>query len=126
MEVSRRSFLKRGLLLGSAPMAAGLAQAAQTGTPSAKKTYKLVDVKETTNICCYCSGGCGTICSTRNGELINLEGDPDHPVNLGGLCPKGAAMWGLRNIVTKERRAELHPHRVLRNSKEIKFTQTLT
>lgn len=113
MEVSRRSFLKRGLLLGSAPMAAGLAQAAQTGTPSAKKTYKLVDVKETTNICCYCSGGCGTICSTRNGELINLEGDPDHPVNLGGLCPKGAAMWGLRNIVTKERRAELHPHRVL-------------
>ena len=31
-----------------------------------------------------------SICSTREGELVNIEGDPDHPVNQGGLCPKGA------------------------------------
>lgn len=110
MEVSRRSFFKRGFLLGSSGMAGALA-----GTASAapKKAYKLENVKESTNICCYCSGGCGTICSTRNGELINLEGDPDHPVNLGGLCPKGAAMWGLRNVVNKDRTTQLHPDRVL-------------
>ena len=113
MEVSRRSFLKRGLVLGASPLAAGLAAGAAGAAESAKATYKLANVKETTNICCYCSGGCGTICSTRNGELINLEGDPDHPVNLGGLCPKGAAMWGLRNIVTEDRKAKLHPDRVL-------------
>ena len=112
MEVSRRSFLKRGLLLGGGA-ASGLAGAAAHAAGGSKKPYKLTSVNETTNICCYCSGGCGTICSTRNGELINLEGDPDHPVNLGGLCPKGAAMWGLRNIVTKDRRAQLHPDRVL-------------
>ena len=111
MEVSRRSFLKRGLIIGGG-MSSGLAGAAAAGAP-AKAPYKLSNVKEVTNICCYCSGGCGTICSSRNGELINLEGDPDHPVNLGGLCPKGAAMWGLRNIVTKDRRAQLHPDRVL-------------
>lgn len=109
MEVSRRSFFKLGLL-GSGGMAATL-----TGASAAthkKAPYKLAGVKEVTNICCYCSGGCGTICSSRNGELINLEGDPDHPVNLGGLCPKGAAMWGLRNIVTEDRQPKNHPHRV--------------
>ena len=85
MEVSRRSFLKRGLLLGGGA-ASGLAGAAAHAAGGSKKPYKLTSVNETTNICCYCSGGFGTICSTRNGELINLEGDPDHPVNLGGLC----------------------------------------
>lgn len=114
MDVSRRSFLKRGLLLGTTPAAAGIAAAARAASPASPKApYKLQNVTETTNICCYCSGGCGTICSTRNGELINLEGDPDHPVNLGGLCPKGAAMWGLRNVVTKDRKSQLHPDRVL-------------
>lgn len=111
MEVSRRSFLKRGLVLGASPIASGLAAAAPA--QGARKTYKLADVTESVNICCYCSGGCGTICSTRNGELINLEGDPDHPVNMGGLCPKGAAMWGLRNMVTKDRTSVLHRDRVL-------------
>ena len=36
---------------------------------------------------------CGVICSTREGELVNIEGDPDHPVNQGGLCPKRATMF---------------------------------
>ena len=58
-----------------------------------------MNTEEYTNICCYCSGGCGVICSTREGELVNIEGDPDHPVNQGGLCPKGATMFQLRNIV---------------------------
>lgn len=111
MELSRRSFLKRGLVFGGGAVgaASGTAFAAQ----EPKKPYKLRNVKEVTNICCYCSGGCGTICSSRDGELINLEGDPDHPVNLGGLCSKGAAMWGLRNVVTEDRKAKLHPDRVL-------------
>ncbi|MFR3635176.1 MAG: molybdopterin-dependent oxidoreductase, partial [Sutterella sp.] len=112
MEVSRRSFLKRGLLLGSGTMLSGVAGTAMTA-PTKKIPYKLRDVQETLNICCYCAGGCGLICSSRGGELINLEGDPEHPVNLGGLCPKGAAMWGLRNIVTKERQSQNHPARVL-------------
>ena len=37
--------------------------------------------------------------ATREGELVNIEGDPDHPVNQGGLCPKGATMFQLRNVV---------------------------
>ncbi len=61
--------------------------------------WKLVNTEEYTNICCYCAGGCGSLCSVRDGELINLEGDPDHPINQGGLCPKGQAMFQLRNII---------------------------
>lgn len=110
MELSRRSFFKRGLAFGASAAAAATASAETT---HAETPYKLRNVKEVTNICCYCSGGCGTICSSRDGELINLEGDPDHPVNLGGLCPKGAAMWGLRNVVTADRKAKLHPDRPL-------------
>ena len=110
MELSRRSFFKRGLAFGASAAAAATASAETT---HAETPYKLRNVKEVTNICCYCSGGCGTICSSRDGELINLEGDPDHPVNLGGLCPKGAAMWGLRNVVTADRKTKLHPDRPL-------------
>lgn len=110
MELSRRSVFKRGLAFGASAAAAATASAETT---HAETPYKLRNVKEVTNICCYCSGGCGTICSSRDGELINLEGDPDHPVNLGGLCPKGAAMWGLRNVVTADRKTKLHPDRPL-------------
>ncbi len=113
MEVTRRSFLKRGFLLGASPVAAGLASTAAMAVPVHKKPYKLANVQEAFNICCYCSGGCGTIVSARNGELINIEGDPDHPVNLGGLCPKGSALWGLRNIVTPDRKTAINPGRVL-------------
>lgn len=113
MEVTRRSFLKRGFLLGASPVAAGLASTAAMAVPVHKKPFKLANVQEAFNICCYCSGGCGTIVSARNGELINIEGDPDHPVNLGGLCPKGSALWGLRNIVTPDRKTQINPGRVL-------------
>lgn len=92
MEVSRRSFLKRGLLLGGGA-ASGLAGAAAHAAGGSKKPYKLTSVNETTNICCYCSGGCGTICSTRNGELINLEGDPDIRSTLAA-CARRAPPCG--------------------------------
>lgn len=99
MELSRRSFFKT---LGAAA-AAGMAFELTTPAPAMAVEYspdwKLVNTEEYTNICCYCAGGCGSLCSVRDGELINLEGDPDHPINQGGLCPKGQAMFQLRNII---------------------------
>ena len=47
---------------------------------------------ETTTICCFCGCGCGAIVTSSGGEVINLEGDPTHPVNEGALCSKGLAM----------------------------------
>lgn len=79
----------------------------------ASDEWKLVNTEEYTGICCYCSGGCGTLCSVRDGELINVEGDPDHVINEGCLCPKGAALFQLRNVVDPETGNVVHnPNRV--------------
>ncbi len=106
MELSRRSFLKAS---GAAGIGASLAyELTNRSTALAQEVdpadWKLVGTKESTNICCYCAGGCGSLLSSRNGELINLEGDPDHPINQGGLCPKGATMFQLRNVVDPKTR----------------------
>ena len=99
MQLSRRGFFKT---MGAA-VATSIAYEALSAAPALAVEYdtdwKLTDTEEYTNICCYCACGCGSLCSVRDGELINLEGDPDHPVNQGGLCPKGASMWQLRNII---------------------------
>lgn len=63
--------------------------------------------KETTTICPYCAVGCGIIVHTArdgSGNIVNTEGDPDHPINQGTLCAKGAALyqWATNeNRVTK-------------------------
>lgn len=53
--------------------------------------------KETTTICPYCSVGCGMIVHSLGGEMINVEGDPDHPINEGTLCPKGSSVRQIRD-----------------------------
>ena len=99
MDLSRRSFFKAA---GAAFLATSAFELTSVSTALAvepEKDWKLVNTDEYTNICCYCAGGCGVICSVRDGELINLEGDYAHPVNQGRLCPKGATMFQLRNVV---------------------------
>ena len=63
------------------------------------RTFKLARTTETRNTCPYCSVGCGVILyalgdrsKNAKAEIIHVEGDPDHPVNRGTLCPKGAAL----------------------------------
>jgi formate dehydrogenase major subunit len=63
------------------------------------RTFKLARTTETRNTCPYCSVGCGVILYTlgdkaKNAkpEIVHVEGDPEHPVNRGTLCPKGAAL----------------------------------
>jgi formate dehydrogenase major subunit len=58
----------------------------------AASTAKLAGAKEFTTACNFCSCGCGMVCSVKDGQLLNLEGDPDHVINQGSLCSKGAAM----------------------------------
>jgi formate dehydrogenase major subunit len=56
---------------------------------------KMKSATHTTSICPYCSVGCGLIVSTdtKAGKIINIEGDPDHPINEGSLCAKGASVF---------------------------------
>ena len=102
MELSRRNFFKAAGAAFATSMAFEFMQPSPALAVESSSEWKLVNTKEYTNICCYCAGGCGSLCSVRDGELINLEGDPDHPINQGGLCPKGATMFQLRNVVNPE------------------------
>ena len=44
----------------------------------------------THGVCPYCAIGCSQLVYTRDGEIVNIEGDPRSPLSHGGLCPKGA------------------------------------
>ncbi len=96
--VTRRGFLK---LTASGIGATSLAA---MGFSPAKalaevRSFKLAHTTETRNTCPYCSVGCGIILHglgdrSKNArtEIVHVEGDPDHPVNRGTLCPKGAGL----------------------------------
>ena len=93
MGVTRRNFLKI-----SGATAAGLALSRLgfdlTAVESYAQELSIKGAKETTSICCYCSVGCGIIVHTdAKGKVINMEGDPDHPISEGSLCAKGASSY---------------------------------
>jgi formate dehydrogenase major subunit len=77
---------------GGAGLALGTLGLKPTEVRAATKGVKLSGTKEYTTACNFCSCGCGMVCHVRDGKLVNLEGDPDHVVNEGALCSKGAAM----------------------------------
>jgi formate dehydrogenase major subunit len=52
---------------------------------------RIAGLKATESVCPYCAVGCGQVVYTRDGELIDIEGNPRSPINQGTLCPKGAA-----------------------------------
>ncbi|MEG1513026.1 MAG: hypothetical protein RR362_04840 [Raoultibacter sp.] len=104
MNLSRRGFFKATGAAITTSLAFQLSSQSTAFAVEVNPEWKLINTEEHTNVCCYCSGGCGVICSTRDNEVINIEGDPDHPVNQGSLCPKGATMLQLRNIVDPDTR----------------------
>ena len=98
MQVSRRQFFK---LCGGSM--AGTTIAALGFTPGIAmadvRSYKLLRASETRNTCPYCSVGCGILmyslgdgAKNAKSDIIHIEGDADHPVNRGALCPKGAGL----------------------------------
>jgi formate dehydrogenase major subunit len=52
-------------------------------------------VEKTVSVCPYCAVGCSTLVYHRDGRIIDIEGNPDSPINAGTLCPKGSATFGL-------------------------------
>jgi formate dehydrogenase major subunit len=99
-DVSRRDFLKISGAAFAASSVAGLYRPSTGFAAEASETpaLRIKGATETTSICCFCSVGCGSISSVVNGELINFEGDPDHPVNQGGMCSKGVSQFNVVNV----------------------------
>ena len=98
LQLSRRQFLQvtATTLAGSSLALMGYSPA---DVLAEVRQYKLARTTETRNTCPYCSVGCGILMyslgdNAKNAKpsIIHIEGDPDHPVNRGTLCPKGASL----------------------------------
>lgn len=60
-----------------------------------EKESRLRGATRTRSVCPYCAVGCGLDVYTKGGRLIDIEGNPDSPINEGTLCPKGANSFQL-------------------------------
>jgi formate dehydrogenase major subunit len=105
MAISRRTFLQSSLAGGAALSAFGFDV---TPIAAQAKTLKIARTSETRSTCPYCSVSCGVIIHTLGdrakntvAQVVHVEGDPDHPINRGTLCPKGAS---LEQDILNERR----------------------
>ena len=105
METTRRDFLKVASLGGAAATVFGFDLAPAYAQ---LRELKIARATETRSTCPYCSVSCGVIIYTLGDkaknvtpQVIHVEGDPDHPINRGTLCPKGAS---LEQDILNERR----------------------
>ena len=105
MEISRRAFIQSAVAGGAALTAFGFDIAP---VRAQAKTLKISRTSETRSTCPYCSVSCGVIIHTlgdhaKNAvpQVVHVEGDPDHTINRGTLCPKGAS---LQQDILNERR----------------------
>jgi formate dehydrogenase major subunit len=57
--------------------------------------FKFAHTREVPSVCPYCAVGCSQLVSVKDGKIVNIEGNPDSPLNRGTLCPKGAATYQL-------------------------------
>jgi formate dehydrogenase major subunit len=105
MNPTRREFLKASLAGGTAVSVLGFDL---TPALAQVRALKIARTTETRSTCPYCSVSCGVIIHTlgdgsRNVRptVVHVEGDPDHPINQGTLCPKGITLK--HNIVNDRR-----------------------
>src|SRR6266487_4266453 len=105
MTISRRAFIQTTIVGGATLSAFGFDTAR---VQAQAKTLKIARTSETRSTCPYCSVSCGVIIHTlgdkaKNAtpQVVHVEGDPDHPINRGTLCPKGAS---LEQDILNERR----------------------
>jgi len=98
MELSRRDFLKAGGAgMGGLVMLGALGS--KNGAGASTKAIPLKkQIGEKMTICPYDASGCGFIIATEGDRVVNLEGDPEHPINRGGACSKGAGMAQLNTV----------------------------
>jgi formate dehydrogenase major subunit len=93
MGVSRRNFLKGSAIgAGAVGVAALNGNQAQAEADFEAAELRIKGLQHTTTICPYCAVGCGLIVHVKNGKVVNIEGDVEHPINNGSLCSKGAAL----------------------------------
>ncbi len=98
MTVTRRDFFKISGAVGAGLALSSLGvnlQPVKAYADELKKIDKMKSAKQSTSVCAYCAVGCGLLCSadSKTKKILNIEGDPDSPINEGALCAKGAATF---------------------------------
>ena len=107
MELSRREFIKLGGVgMGGVVLFRGLGFKSNAGVAFGAFPLKK-RIGEKTTICPYDASGCGFIVAAEGDTVINIEGDPEHPINRGAACAKGASLAQLRTVNGK-----LNPRRL--------------
>ncbi|HEU5277660.1 MAG TPA: twin-arginine translocation signal domain-containing protein [Gaiellaceae bacterium] len=100
-ELTRREFLKRGAIGAGALYLSSLGFEASVAKAATVKQHLRIDGATVSHsVCPYCAVGCSLLAYTRKNsdgkvELLQIEGNPDSPVNEGTLCPKGATAMEL-------------------------------
>ena len=89
MGMSRRQFLQGGALAAAGVALSGKSSEANADAPETR----IKGLKATTTICPFCGVGCGLVVHAKGGKIVNIEGDPQHPINQGALCSKGSALF---------------------------------
>ena len=100
MQITRRGFLTLTGAIGGGVALSGFGlnlNATRAYADELGKMDRIKVAKQVTTICCYCSVGCGLVCSVdkATGKIFNIEGDADHPINDASLCAKGAGFFDL-------------------------------
>jgi molybdopterin-containing oxidoreductase family iron-sulfur binding subunit len=96
--MNRRDFFKIVATTGATAAAAGCQQATEQILPLVVPNESIVPgvASYFATVCRECPAGCGVLARNRDGRVVKLEGNPDHPVNRGSLCARGqAALQGL-------------------------------
>jgi formate dehydrogenase major subunit len=109
VELRRRGFIKlTSVGLATSTLSALGFAGAGAALAAAVRPFKLAATSETRNTCTYCSVACGIIihslgdrAKNAHSSIIHIEGDPDHPVNRGTLCPKGSALLDIVHAPTR-------------------------
>jgi len=84
-------------LSGSTVLLGSLGVSLDPADADAKQDLRIKGAKETKTVCPFCSVGCGINVHTKDGKVVNTEGDPDNPINEGTLCSKGASLYQIVN-----------------------------
>ncbi len=107
MTVSRREFLRVSAGAGAGTALGGLVGLGVNLVPAQARAQELriKNSRTVPSLCPFCSVGCATLVSVKDGEIINIEGDPRSPHNEGTLCPKGAATYQLHKNPNRPTRA---------------------